>query len=92
MIGTGLLIFSRFLAFEASLLSKHNCVPFLAWKVTPSAKPNTEVSMLEFLGILFLIGFTVIFFPLILAGIAIAFCFLMGALTWIKEQFTNDKS
>lgn len=48
--------------------------------------------MLEFLGILFLIGLTVMFFPFILAGVAIAFCFVMAGLVWIKEQFTNEKS
>jgi hypothetical protein len=91
MIGIGLLISSRFLAFEASQSSKHNSVPLPAWKVIPPATPNTEVFMLEFLGILFLIGFTITFFPLILAGIAIFGCFVMAGLVWIKEQFTNDK-
>lgn len=45
--------------------------------------------MLEFLGILFVIGFTVFFFPLILAGIAIAFCFVMAAITWLMEKITS---
>ena len=45
--------------------------------------------MLEFLGLLFLIGLAVALFPLALAGLAILFCLIMAAGCWVKEKLTS---
>ena len=48
----------------------------------------TEITMLEFLGILFLALIIVVFWPLIFAFLAVLFCLLMACLCWIYEMVT----